>query len=228
MLFAYIYYLNSFHIRTQTRTTNGMVSAFSHAYFSRPGSHVVKFVAWNAAGASTSVSRNVTITPFTVNSLVVYQSPRHPGRVAGPGSAIAPDMMFNNYSLDQLQNISSNLRSQAIRYRSNPQAVKNDARNLADLFSVQCFDRMIVARRMFDHFISGSGTVFSNGVLNLFAFSPPSTARFVNLSENETVAYIRRNGGAPGGARNDARMCVISLQRLSAGRKARNSLKLFS
>jgi len=199
-------YLNGFLIQWSTRTNNGVVSALTSARFDRPGSHVIRFVAWNAAGASTSVSRTVTITPLTVNSLVVYQSPRHPGRVAGPGSAIADDMRFNNYSLDQLRNISSNLRSQAVRYRNNPQAVRNDARNLADLFSWQCFDRMIVARRMFDHFISGSGTVFSNGVLNLFAFSHPSTVRFVNLSETEIVAYIRRNRGAPGGARNDARV----------------------
>jgi hypothetical protein len=81
-----------------------------------------------------------------------------------------------------------------------PQMLKNDAKELATLFTTANSSMRTVANGMFDRFFAGTGGKYRNSTLTNMAVNHASTQAFITNAKQSIVTYLKANGGNPSGA----------------------------
>lgn len=171
---------------------SGLITALS------AGSATIYATATDGSGKQGSCSILVEAQTYCVSSIKVYQSPRTPGKNADCSSA--QDMIVNNKSKQQLYSMFFNSGSFCIgnianEYDNDPETVKNKMYDLATIFCANNQYMWLTTRRMINHFLTGSGEDFRDGILTLHAFNHESTQRFVNQTKQRIIDFLSNHHG---------------------------------
>ena len=119
---------------------------------------------------------------------------------------IADDFITANKTIPQLYSMAMVLGDQANKYHetiimNGKQRLKDEAKQLADIFTIGDSSMRVVANIMFDHFINGDGDdvnfEFRNSIFTSRAVDHPSTQVFINNTQQQIINYIRENNGNP-------------------------------
>ena len=175
-----------------TVSSSGLVTA------KRTGTTIITV---KTADGGKTATCTVTVSKLTYSNIKVYQSLRPPGKENN--GDVARDMIVGGKTKQQLMSMNVTIGGMATFYDSSPAYVENQARLLADFFTLESLDMWIVAREMFDRFISGTGADYRSNVLNLYTVAHPSTVNYRNLAQQAIINYIKNNNGDPSGAINN-------------------------